>query len=59
MRAAWSRGWLVIDATLVTIHGFWSSPETWKGLDAKWRADDKLDGLRIEPFEYPSPSGPP
>ena len=48
----------MIDVTLVTIHGFWSSPETWERLNAKWRADNKLDGLRIEPFEYSSPKKP-
>jgi pimeloyl-ACP methyl ester carboxylesterase len=52
------RGWLVIDATLVTIHGFGSSSETWERLTAKWHADDKLNGLRIEPFAYPSPRIP-
>jgi pimeloyl-ACP methyl ester carboxylesterase len=48
----------VIDATLVTIHGFGSSPETWGRLTAKWHADDELNGLQIEPFGYPSPRRP-
>jgi Alpha/beta hydrolase family len=46
---------VVIDATLVTIHGFWSSPATWERLNSVWRADEELDGLRIHPFGYSSP----
>lgn len=48
----------MVDATLVTIHGFWSSPATWDRLDAIWIADEQLRGLRIHPFRYPSPKRP-
>ncbi|HUY48832.1 MAG TPA: hypothetical protein VMV92_24470 [Streptosporangiaceae bacterium] len=43
------------EATLVTVHGFWSSPATWDRLLAVWQADDELEGLRIHGFGYPSP----
>ena len=46
------------NATLVTIHGFWSSPTTWERLNAIWSADEQLRGLRIHPFGYPSPKKP-
>ena len=48
----------MIDATLLTIHGFWSSPSTWDRLAAVWRADEELRGLRIAPFGYSSPRRP-
>jgi pimeloyl-ACP methyl ester carboxylesterase len=48
-------GCQLIDATLLTIHGFWSSPSTWDRLNAIWHADEKLSGLRIAPFGYPTP----
>lgn len=48
----------MIDATLVTIHGFWSSPATWDRLIDVWRADEALRGLRIHSFGYPSPKKP-
>ena len=48
----------MINATLVTIHGFWSSPATWERLNAIWYADEQLPGLRIRPFGYPSPKKP-
>ena len=48
----------MIDATLVTIHGFWSSPATWDRLIHVWRADEALRGLQIYPFGYPSPKKP-
>ncbi|MDQ1307681.1 MAG: hypothetical protein QG671_3514 [Actinomycetota bacterium] len=48
----------MIDATLVTIHGFWSSPATWERLSAVWTADEDLRGLRIHAFGYPSPRKP-
>ena len=48
----------MIDATLITIHGFWSSPATWERLNEVWRADEELRGLRIHPFGYPSPKKP-
>lgn len=48
----------MIDAALVTIHGFWSSPATWERLNEVWRADEDLRGLRIHPFGYPSPKKP-
>jgi pimeloyl-ACP methyl ester carboxylesterase len=49
----------MIGLTLVTIHGFWSSPATWGRLNAVWYADKQLRGLRIYPFSYPSPKKPP
>lgn len=48
----------MMDATLVTIHGFWSSPATWERLNAIWSADEQLRGLRIHPFIYLSPKKP-
>jgi pimeloyl-ACP methyl ester carboxylesterase len=48
----------VIDATLITIHGFWSSPATWERLTEVWGADEELRGLRIHPFGYSSPKKP-
>jgi pimeloyl-ACP methyl ester carboxylesterase len=48
----------VTNVTLVTIHGFWSSPATWARLNAIWYADEQLQGLQIVPFEYPSPKKP-
>lgn len=48
----------MIDATLLTIHGFWSSPSTWDRLAAVWRADGELRGLQITPFGYLSPKKP-
>lgn len=48
----------VMGTTLVTIHGFWSSPATWEQLNEVWRADDELRGLRIHSFGYPSPKKP-
>jgi tetratricopeptide (TPR) repeat protein len=48
----------VVDTTLLTIHGFWSSPATWQRLSTIWDADQQLHGLRIDPFGYPSPKKP-
>ena len=48
----------MVDATLVTVHGFWSSPATWDRLRAVWQADDALDGLDVYGFGYPSPKKP-
>ena len=48
----------MINATLVTIHGFWSSSVTWERLDAIWSADEQLRGLRIHPFGDQSPKRP-
>jgi len=48
----------VINATLVTIHGFWSSPVTWERLNEVWRSDEELRGLNIHAFGYPSPRKP-
>lgn len=48
----------MIDATLVTIHGLFSSPATWDRLVAVWRADQDLQGLRIHSFGYDSPRKP-
>lgn len=45
----------MVDATLVTVHGFWSGPATWDQLSAVWQTDDELEGLRIYGFAYPSP----
>lgn len=46
------------DATLVTIHGFWSTPATWERLVGVWRQDDRLRGVEIHPFGYESPRKP-
>ncbi|MEO3748225.1 alpha/beta fold hydrolase [Plantactinospora sp. B5E13] len=46
------------DLTLVTVHGFVSSPRTWERLVAVWSADERLRSLRIHPFEYRSPKMP-
>ena len=51
-------GGFMIDMTLVTIHGFWSSPATWERLNTIWRADEQLGDLQIHPFGYPSPKKP-
>lgn len=48
----------MINAALVTIHGFWSAPTTWERLNEAWRADKDLRALRIHPFSYPSPRKP-
>ena len=48
----------MINLTLVTVHGFWSSPTTWERLNAVWRADEELRGLCIQPFGYRSPKKP-
>ena len=48
----------MLNATLLTIHGFWSSPATWERLSAAWHADEQLSGLQIHPFGYPSPKRP-
>lgn len=48
----------MINAALVTIHGFWSAPATWERLNEVWRADEELRGLRIHAFGYPSPRKP-
>jgi pimeloyl-ACP methyl ester carboxylesterase len=48
----------MLNATLVTIHGFWSSPATWERLNAVWYADEQLRGLQIYPFGYSSPKRP-
>jgi pimeloyl-ACP methyl ester carboxylesterase len=44
-----------MDADLVLIHGFWSSPATWDRLAARLRVDADLAGLRIHAFGYESP----
>ena len=44
-----------MDADLVLIHGFWSSPTTWDRLIARLRGDTDLAGLRIHAFGYESP----
>ncbi len=48
----------MIDATLVTVHGFWSSPKTSDKLDAIWLQNEDLQGLQIHPFSYASPKKP-
>lgn len=48
----------MVNATLVTIHGFGSSPATWERLNAIWCADEQLRDLRIHPFGYSSPKRP-
>ena len=48
----------MVDATLVAIHGFGSSPATWDRLNAIWSSDKELRGLLIHPFGYPSPRVP-
>jgi pimeloyl-ACP methyl ester carboxylesterase len=48
----------MINATLVTVHGFWSSPMTWERLGAIWAADEQLRGLQIHDFSYLSPKKP-
>jgi hypothetical protein len=48
----------MFDLTLVTVHGFVSSPRTWERLVAVWLADERLSGLKIHPFEYRSPKMP-
>ena len=45
----------MVDVTLVTVHGFWSSPATWDRLCAVLQADEEIEGLRIHGFGYPSP----
>jgi hypothetical protein len=45
-------------ATLVTVHGFWSSPATWDRLSAVWQADRDLQDLHIHGFGYPSARKP-
>ena len=44
-----------MDADLVLIHGFWSSPATWDRLIARLREDTDLAGLQIHAFGYESP----
>ena len=45
----------MLDATLVTVHGFWSAPATWDRLASVWQSDEQLRGLRVHAFGYPSP----
>jgi pimeloyl-ACP methyl ester carboxylesterase len=49
---------IMMGVTLVTIHGFWSSPATWERLSEVWRADEELRGLRIHSYGYLSPKQP-
>jgi len=49
----------MINATLVTVHGFWSSPATWERLNKAWLADTDLHGLDIHDFGYESPKKSP
>ena len=48
----------MLDATLVTVHGLFSSARTWDRLTEVWRADEALRGLRMHHFDYPSPRRP-
>ncbi len=48
----------MVDADLVLIHGFWSSPTTWDRLTAQLSLDPDLAGLRIHGFGYDSPRLP-
>lgn len=48
----------MVDATLITIHGLFSSPATWDRLAAVWCADKDLQGMRIHPFGYECPKKP-
>jgi hypothetical protein len=48
----------MLEATLVTVHGFWSNPATWDRLCTVWQADDELKDLRVHGFAYPSPKKP-
>ncbi|PWU53797.1 hypothetical protein DLJ47_15295 [Micromonospora sp. S4605] len=43
------------NATVLFIHGFWSSPATWDRIAARLNADADLASLRIERFGYRSP----
>jgi pimeloyl-ACP methyl ester carboxylesterase len=44
-----------MDADLVLVHGFWSSPATWDRLISRMRDDPDLARLRIHAFGYESP----
>jgi hypothetical protein len=48
----------VVDADLLLIHGFWSSPATWDKLTARLTTDPDLAGLRVHAFGYESPKLP-
>ncbi|MEU8387343.1 alpha/beta hydrolase [Micromonospora sp. NPDC048843] len=48
----------MIDADLVLIHGFWSSPATWDQVAERVQADLDLRGLRVHRFRYESPKLP-
>jgi pimeloyl-ACP methyl ester carboxylesterase len=48
----------MINANLVLIHGFWSSPATWNKLSDRLSADSELQGLRVHRFGYESPKLP-
>jgi pimeloyl-ACP methyl ester carboxylesterase len=45
----------MIDANLVLVHGFWSSPKTWDRFVAAMERDPELVGLRVHRFGYESP----
>ena len=40
----------MMDADLVLIHGFWSSPKTWDKLTQRFETDNELRGLRVHRF---------
>jgi pimeloyl-ACP methyl ester carboxylesterase len=45
----------MIEGSLVLVHGFWSSPATWRPMTNRIQADEDLRGLRVFPFGYESP----
>jgi pimeloyl-ACP methyl ester carboxylesterase len=45
----------MLDADLVLLHGFWSSPARWDKLSQRLHQDPDLEGLRIHAFGYESP----
>lgn len=48
----------LMNTTLLTIHGLWSSPETWNRLGSVWSADEQLRGMVMKPFGYDTPKVP-
>jgi pimeloyl-ACP methyl ester carboxylesterase len=48
----------MLDADLLLIHGFWSSPATWDPLTQSLSDDAELVGLRVHAFGYESPKLP-
>jgi pimeloyl-ACP methyl ester carboxylesterase len=48
----------MVAGDLVLVHGFWSSGKTWNPIIRMIHDDQRLDGLNVRPFEYPSPKIP-